>query len=202
LPSSNEGHLHGAFEVLLDGTYLLDGFSWRTPGRIDVRQRNSCLRFLRSRFCFGWGDLVDGVASGAAILDFHFHGFLLDWSPREDEILSISKRAVGPILLQGQPKNPNKVVALLQDVHIHTTYVYGPGDHNFNLRGKTMSTQITISNSSLNTLKKIIHNGKTDISDYDKRSVRALASRGLVKIFNQKSGVFVATTAKGKKFLN
>ena len=62
--------------------------------------------------------------------------------------------------------------------------------------------QISISEKSLDTLKNIVKAGKVSTADYDKRSIRALATRELVKLIENKKGIFVAPTAKGKKFVN
>jgi predicted transcriptional regulator len=65
--------------------------------------------------------------------------------------------------------------------------------------------QITISEKSLGTLKDIItETGRVNIVEkqIDKRSVRALETRGLVKTTENKNGQFVSVTAKGKKFLS
>jgi len=63
--------------------------------------------------------------------------------------------------------------------------------------------QINISEKSLDTLKSIVKaGGKISTDDFDKRSIRALATRELVKISENKKGIFVAPTAKGKKFIN
>lgn len=48
-------------------------------------------------------------------------------------------------------------------------------------------------------LAQVVSTGKTNYKDLDGRSVRALAIRGLVKVTENKKGVFVTATAKGKK---
>ena len=63
--------------------------------------------------------------------------------------------------------------------------------------------QINISEKSLSTLKDIVKaGGKVDASVFDKRSLRALGARELVKVTETKKGIYVAPTAKGKQFIN
>lgn len=67
-----------------------------------------------------------------------------------------------------------------------------------------MATEnITLNTNQTKVLKDIVASGKVDFTTgIDKRSVNALAKRGLVKITETKKNTFVAPTAKGKKYLN
>jgi hypothetical protein len=47
-----------------------------------------------------------------------------------------------------------------------------------------------------------VRSGKTVADGYNIRTLKALEGKGLVKLVEQKKGVFVAPTAKGKKALN
>jgi hypothetical protein len=60
---------------------------------------------------------------------------------------------------------------------------------------------ITINERQMDNLKLIVKSGKMDYdsAELDRRSIRALAARDLVKITETKKGVFVQPTAKGKK---
>jgi len=59
--------------------------------------------------------------------------------------------------------------------------------------------QVQINEKQVQTLTKVIAAGKIDVAELDSRSVKALASRGLVKLSENKKGTFVTPTAKGKK---
>jgi len=62
--------------------------------------------------------------------------------------------------------------------------------------------QIKINENQEAALSQIISEGKVIADDFDKRTIGALETRGLVKVTENKKGVFVAPTAKGKKFIN
>ena len=63
--------------------------------------------------------------------------------------------------------------------------------------------QVSISEKSLDTLKSIVAGGaKISTDGLDKRSIRALETRGFVKTSTNSKGNFVTATVKGKKFLN
>jgi len=59
--------------------------------------------------------------------------------------------------------------------------------------------QIELTATQQKVLAAVITAGKTPAQDFDGRAVRALASRGLVKVSATKTGKFVRATAKGKK---
>jgi predicted transcriptional regulator len=63
---------------------------------------------------------------------------------------------------------------------------------------------IQINEKQTDTLKSIVKTGKVNVieANLDKRTVNALETRGLVKKSENKKGLFVIATAKGKKFLN
>jgi DNA-binding MarR family transcriptional regulator len=66
-----------------------------------------------------------------------------------------------------------------------------------------MATEtITLSANQAKVLKEVVAGGKIDLTSVDKRAVKALETRGLVKTTENKKGIFVAPTAKGKKALN
>ena len=66
-----------------------------------------------------------------------------------------------------------------------------------------MQANISINERQTDTLKSIVTEGKQLIrGNFDKRTCRALETRGLVKITTNKKGEFVNATAKGKKILN
>lgn len=67
-----------------------------------------------------------------------------------------------------------------------------------------MADNIILTESQATNLKNIIKAGKIAYTDasLDRRSVRALAARDLVKVTAQKSGDVVSATAKGKKLIN
>jgi len=62
--------------------------------------------------------------------------------------------------------------------------------------------QVVINKNQTDALKDIVKAGKVNFSDIDKRTAKALQTRGLVKINEGKKATFVVPTAKGKKFLN
>ena len=68
----------------------------------------------------------------------------------------------------------------------------------------TKQVAVKINDNQRLALKTIIANGKMplDPAVVDRRSTKALETRGLVKITETKKGVFVAPTAAGKKLLN
>lgn len=59
-----------------------------------------------------------------------------------------------------------------------------------------------ITKSQEKTLKTLIKDGKSDAKAFNGNTIKALASRGFVKTTENKKGVFVIATAKGKKILN
>lgn len=61
--------------------------------------------------------------------------------------------------------------------------------------------QVQINDRQKATLKSIIKTGKANYNDpeLDRRSIRALVARELVKVTEMKKGIFVQATAKGKK---
>ncbi len=65
-----------------------------------------------------------------------------------------------------------------------------------------MSQAININEKQISALQNILKKGKIIADGFDKRTVRALELRGLVKTSANKKGFFVQPTAKGKKFLN
>lgn len=69
-----------------------------------------------------------------------------------------------------------------------------------------MATEnINLNTNQTKALKQIIASGKVTVGsgyDVDGRTARALAVRGLVKVTENKKGVFATPTAKGKKTLN
>jgi RNA-binding protein YhbY len=66
-----------------------------------------------------------------------------------------------------------------------------------------MAESITINTNQLSTLKAIVAAGKATLDhNFDKRTVNALETRGLVKVTTNRKGTFAAPTAKGKKFAN
>lgn len=66
-----------------------------------------------------------------------------------------------------------------------------------------MAETITINDKQKDTLKDVVKAGRAIVEgNFDKRTINALEVRGLVKKSENKKGIFVAPTAKGKKFLN
>ncbi len=67
-----------------------------------------------------------------------------------------------------------------------------------------MATEtIKINDNQKSTLKAIVAGGKQPMKGkYDTRTVSALENRGLVKRTDNKSGAFVAATAKGRKLVS
>ena len=63
---------------------------------------------------------------------------------------------------------------------------------------------VNINEKQTDTLKSIVKSGKMNVIEakLDKRTINALETRGLVKKSENKKGIFVIATAKGKKFLN
>ena len=74
-------------------------------------------------------------------------------------------------------------------------------------RETTMAKQtqeIVINERQAENLTAVIQAGKIDYNDpnLDRRSIKALEKRGLVKLNEIKKGTFVVPTAIGKKFKN
>jgi hypothetical protein len=63
-----------------------------------------------------------------------------------------------------------------------------------------MQTELTKPQQKI--LKAIVSAGKTPIAEFDKRKLRALDNRKLIKVTSNKKGEFVQATAAGKKALN
>lgn len=59
-----------------------------------------------------------------------------------------------------------------------------------------------MSENQVKTIREIIKVGKTDASNFDGKTLNALARRGLIKVTESRKGRFVSITAKGKKSLN
>jgi len=69
-----------------------------------------------------------------------------------------------------------------------------------------MATEtINLNTNQTKALKQIIASGKATVGsgfEVDARSARALEARGLVKVTENKKGIFAIPTAKGKKAIN
>jgi len=65
-----------------------------------------------------------------------------------------------------------------------------------------MTQQVTINEAQKAALKTIVDGGRQSADTFNKRTIFALENRGLVKTTENKKGIFVAPTAKGKKALN
>jgi len=77
----------------------------------------------------------------------------------------------------------------------------GLAKQHFKKGRETMPEQVQINEKQRDNLKAIIKAKKIDYNspDLDRRSIRALVARELVKLVDQKTGTFVIPTAKGKK---
>lgn len=62
-----------------------------------------------------------------------------------------------------------------------------------------MDTSTKLNDNQVKTLRYILDAGTIDYQEIDGRAVRALSSRGFVKVTENKRGKFVTATAKGKK---
>ena len=58
---------------------------------------------------------------------------------------------------------------------------------------------LKLTDNQSKTLTNIVATGKVDYRELDGRAIRALSSRGLVKVTENRNGKFVVPTAKGRK---
>jgi len=66
-----------------------------------------------------------------------------------------------------------------------------------------MAEAVSINENQEKALKMIVKDGQSLIKgNFDRRTISAFENRGLVKTTEKKKGIFVAATAKGKKFIN
>jgi hypothetical protein len=63
-----------------------------------------------------------------------------------------------------------------------------------------MAENVILNDNQLKTLTDIVKMGKAEMSNFDKRCINALEKRGMVKTSENKKGIFVVPTARGKKY--
>jgi predicted MarR family transcription regulator len=69
-------------------------------------------------------------------------------------------------------------------------------------QGDLVMEQVVLTEKQKEVLGLILKSDKADAAEFDKRSIKALEMRELVKLTETKKGTFVKATAKGKKALN